>query len=66
MTKKINGYAKWIAVTIVLATLVFNSGILYNNVNHLSKSIEELKESHLVLNEKFDKLLLSLVERSEK
>ncbi len=45
MTKlKLNGTARWIIVGIAILTLAFNSGILYNDVKHLSKEIAEIKQ----------------------
>ena len=61
---KLNGTARWIIVALTVLGLAFNSGILYNDVKHLSKSVEKLEESHKELNEKFDTLLLSLAERT--
>ena len=34
--------AKWIIVGIAIGGLIFNSGILYNDVNHLKKSVDEI------------------------
>ena len=65
MTKKYNGYAKWVIVAIAVLTLAFNSGILYNDVKHLTESIAKLEESHKSLNEKVDTLILSLTERDK-
>ena len=61
---RLNGTARWIIVALTVLGLAFNSGILYNDVKHLSKAIEKLEKSHGELNEKFDKLLLHLAERS--
>lgn len=44
MTKKLNGMAKWIIVALAVGGLVFNSGILYNDVAHLKKDITEIKK----------------------
>ncbi len=64
MAKKLNGTARWIIVALAVLGLAFNSGVLYNDVKHLSKSIEELKTSYSSLNGKVDKLILSLAERT--
>ena len=61
---KLNGTARWVIVALTVLGLAFNSGILYNDVKHLSKSVEKLEKSHKELNEKFDTLLLSLAERT--
>ena len=34
--------AKWIIVGIAVAGLVFNSGVLYNDVKHLKKSVDDI------------------------
>lgn len=34
--------AKWIIVGIAIAGLIFNSGILYNDVRHLKKSVDDI------------------------
>ncbi len=57
---KLNGTARWIIVALAVLGLAFNSGILYNDVKHLLKSIEELKVSYSSLNEKVDSLILTL------
>ena len=61
---KLNGTARWIIVALTVLGLAFNSGILYNDVKHLSNSVEKLEKSHKELNKKFDTLLLSLAERT--
>jgi len=63
MTKKLNGTARWIIVGLAVLGLAFNSGILYNDVKHLSESVTRLEKSYDDLNEKFDTILLSLAER---
>ena len=44
MAKEMNGRAKWIIVALAIAGLIFNSGVLYNDVKHLTKQIEEIKQ----------------------
>lgn len=34
--------AKWIIVGIAVAGLVFNTGVLYNDIKHLKKSVDNL------------------------
>ncbi len=60
MTKRLNGMAKWIGIILVILTIVFNAGMTYNHLSHLSKDIEEIKVNCKTLNEKFDKLILQL------
>lgn len=47
MNKKINGYAKWVAVIITIITMfsgiVWNAAILSNDVKHIKKDILEIK-----------------------
>lgn len=43
MPNKINGAAKWLIVALAIGGLIFNSGILYRDVQHLTKSVEEIK-----------------------
>ena len=60
MTKKLNGTAKWIGLIIVLVTVVFNAGVTYNHLHHLSKDIEDIKKNYTALDEKFDKMMIML------
>ena len=34
--------AKWIIVAIAIAGLIFNTGVLYNDIKHLKKSVDEI------------------------
>lgn len=36
--------AQWIIVAIAIAGLIFNSGILYNDIKHLKKEFAEMKQ----------------------
>ena len=45
MNKKNNSIAKWIIIAIAIGGLIFNSGILYNDVHTLKGDVQELKES---------------------
>ncbi len=53
MAKKLNGMAKWIIVALAVAGLIFNSGILYNDVKHLTKDVSEIKEEVKELRKEF-------------
>ena len=33
---------KWIIVGIAISGLIFNTGVLYNDVKHLKKSVEDI------------------------
>jgi len=58
--KKTYDLSKWLIVGISIIGLIFNSGILYNDVKHLSESVTKLEKSYSDLNGKFDILLLTL------
>lgn len=34
--------AQWIIVGIAIAGLIFNTGVLYNDIKHLKKSVDEI------------------------
>lgn len=34
--------AKWIIVGIAIAGLIFNTGVLYNDIKHLKKSVDDI------------------------
>jgi hypothetical protein len=44
MAKETNGRAKWIVVAFAIGGLIFNSGILYNDVRHLKEDLAEIKQ----------------------
>lgn len=44
MAQKLNGMAKWIIVGLAIAGLIFNSGILYNDVKRLSTEVADIKQ----------------------
>jgi hypothetical protein len=39
-----NGRARWIVVALAVGGLIFNSGILYNDVRHLKEEVSEVKQ----------------------
>lgn len=41
---KINGLARWIIVALALGGILFNTAILYNDVKHLKKQMQEVKQ----------------------
>lgn len=53
MAKRLNGTAKWVIVALAVAGLIFNSGILYNDVKHLRADMngvkQEIQELRLVI-----------------
>lgn len=42
--KKMNGIARWIIVAIAVSGIIFNTAILYNDVKHLNKQVQEIKQ----------------------
>ena len=61
MTKKLNGMTKWIIVGLALLTVVFNSGVTYNHVKHLSEDVKKLEAKIDVMDGKVDAMSLDLV-----
>ena len=51
MTKQMNSKAKWIIVALAVAGLIFNSGVLYNDVKHLKEDLAEVKQEIQYLRE---------------
>jgi hypothetical protein len=51
MVKKNNGRARWIIVALAVAGLIFNSGVLYNDVKHLKNDLAEVKKEIRFLRE---------------
>jgi hypothetical protein len=43
-TEKRNGLVKWVVVALAVGGLIFNSGILYNDVKHVKDEIAEVKQ----------------------
>jgi hypothetical protein len=52
-----NGRAKWIVVALAVGGLIFNSGILYNDVRHLKEEVSEVKQEIKDLRELFIEML---------
>jgi len=44
MAKQSNGRARWFIVALAVAGLIFNSGVLYNDVKHLKEDLAEVKQ----------------------
>ena len=44
MTKKLNGYAKWIGILIALGTIIFSTGITYQKVSGIGKDVEKIEQ----------------------
>lgn len=52
-----NGRARWIIVALAVGGLIFNSGILYNDVKHLKEEVAEVKQEIKNLRELFIEML---------
>lgn len=51
--------AQWIIVAIAISGLIFNSGILYNDIKHLKKSVDDMWKE-------INEIKLILIERGKK
>ena len=63
MTKKLNGMAKWIIVALALATVVFNTGVTYNHVRHLTKTVEKMESKVDAMTEKINTINIKLAQK---
>ena len=61
--KKLNGMAKWIIVALALATVVFNSGVTYNHVRHLTKTVEKMESKVDAIAEKINTINIKLAQK---
>lgn len=43
MSKKTNGYIKWVFVGLAIAGIIWNAATLHNDVKHLQNEIKQLK-----------------------
>ena len=41
---RVNSLAKWVIVVLALGGILFNTAILYNDVKHLKKQMQEVKQ----------------------
>ena len=61
MTKlKLNGTARWIIVGLAVLALVFNSGVTYNHIYHLSEEVKKLTEAVEKMDGSIDEIKLTL------
>jgi hypothetical protein len=44
MTKKLNGYARWVIIAIAIGGIVWNAATLHNDVKHLKDDIQEIRQ----------------------
>ena len=64
MSKKLNGYAKWIGIILAILVIAFNSGVTYNHIHNLTEDVEKLILIVESLDKNIDKINLKLAERS--
>ena len=57
---KLNGTARWIIVGLAVLAIVFNTGVTYNHIYHLSKQVIKLTEAVEKLDGKIDKINITL------
>jgi len=64
MSKKLNGYAKWILIALAVLTVVFNTGVTYNHIHNLTESVERLTVAVDKMDGSIDDINIKLAERS--
>lgn len=57
---KLNGTARWIIVGLAVLALVFNSGVTYNHIYHLSEQVKKLTVAIDKMDENIDKINITL------
>lgn len=57
---KLNGTARWIIVGLAVLALVFNSGVTYNHIYHLSEQVKKLTEAVEKMDGSIDKINITL------
>ena len=57
---KLNGTARWFIVGLAVLALVFNSGVTYNHIYHLSEQVEKLTEVVEKMDLSIDEIKLAL------
>ena len=61
MTKiRLNGTARWFIVGLAVLALVFNSGVTYNHIYHLSEQVKKLTEVVEKMDTSIDEIKLAL------
>ena len=64
MSKKVNGYAKWIGIILAFLIIAFNTGVTYNHIHTLTKAVDKLTLTVEKQDEKIDNINIKLAERS--
>ena len=63
---KLNGTARWIIVGLAVLALVFNSGVTYNHIYHLSEQVEKLTTAVKEMDESIDEINITLAKGEKK
>ena len=63
MSKKLNGYAKWIGIILAFLVIAFNSGVTYNRFSYLTEAVDKLTMAFEKQDEKINNINLKLAER---
>ncbi len=61
---KLNGTARWIIVGLAVLAIVFNTGVTYNHIYHLSEQVKKLTKAIEEMDESIDKINIKLAERT--
>ena len=64
--EKFNDVSKWVVIGFAIAGLIFNSGILYNDVKHLKADMTEIKQEMKEMKKTLEQLKLERTELGEK
>ena len=57
---RLNGTARWIIVGLAVLALVFNSGVTYNHIYHLSEQVKKLTIAIAEMDKSIDKINITL------
>jgi len=63
---KLNGTARWIIVGLAVLALVFNSGVTYNHIYHLSEQVKKLTVAIDEMDKSIDKINITLAKGENK
>lgn len=62
MPKKLNGMAKWVIVALAVGCLIFNSGVTYNHLYHLTKQVDKLTAAVEKMDTSIDKINVKIAQ----
>ena len=63
---KLNGTARWIIVALAVLAIVFNSGVTYNHIYHLSEQVKGLIKVVEKMDASIDKINITLAKGDKK